>query len=150
MFPAWRPNVSEATPGQLRPTLFSCLLPSPFPRTSLNPFSLVTHPHLKMIPLVGVEILTKIIKPCWIKNYRSAQIDEWSLRKMDLRLSVGLTCCGAMEEADPAQCASNVPALCAAVERASVSQSYVVPCAVEQACEFQGNVDFDDRVATVP
>ena len=60
---------------------FSCLFPSLFPHLmNLNPSSLV-HPHLKMILLVGVEILTKIIKPCRIKNYRSAQINELSLRK---------------------------------------------------------------------
>ena len=52
--------------------------------------------------------------------------------EMDLRLSVDLPCCGAMEEADPGQCASNVPALCAAVERASVPQSYIGSCPVEQ------------------
>ena len=48
---------------------------------SLNLSSLVTLPHLKMTPLGGVEILTKIIKACWIKNYRSAQTNVRSLLK---------------------------------------------------------------------
>ena len=38
--------------------------------TSLNPSSLAIHPHLKTIRSVGLEILTKIIKPCQIKGYR--------------------------------------------------------------------------------
>ena len=65
---------------------------------------------------------------------------------MDFRSSVDLTCCHAIEGAD-LQCASSVPVLCAAVERASMPQSYVGPCAVEQACEFQGDVDFVDGAA---
>ena len=44
--------------------------------------------------------------------------------EMDLRLSVDPTCCRAMLEADPAQCASGMPgALCSAVEPASVRWS---------------------------
>ena len=67
---------------------------------------------------------------------------------MDFRSSVDTTCCHAMEEADP-QCASSMPdALCTAVERASVSQSYAGFCAVEQACEFQSYVGFNDGAAT--
>ena len=64
--------------------------------------------------------------------------------EMDLRSSVDLTCCHAIEGADP-QCVSSVPALCAAVERASMPQSYVGLCAVEQACEFLSDIDFDDE-----
>ena len=41
----------------------------------------MTHPHLKTILFVGVEIFTKSVKPCRIKNYHSAWIDELSLRK---------------------------------------------------------------------
>ena len=48
---------------------------------SLNPSSLVTHPHLKTILVVKIKILTKSIKPCQIKNYLSADINELSLRK---------------------------------------------------------------------
>ena len=67
---------------------------------------------------------------------------------MDFRSSVDPSFCRAMEEADP-QCASSMPdALCTAVERASVCQSYTGFCAVEQASEFQGYVGFDDGAAT--
>ena len=66
--------------------------------------------------------------------------------EMDPRSPVDLTCCHTIEEADP-QCASSVPALCAAVERAGMLQSYVGPCAAEQASDSQGDVDFYDGVA---
>ena len=61
--------------------LIPFLMPIPDP-TSLNHSSLVTHLHLKTIRSVGGEIFTKIIKPCQIKNYHSAQIDERFLRKV--------------------------------------------------------------------
>ena len=60
--------------------LISFLMPIQDP-TSLNRSSLVTHLHLKSIRSVGAEILTRIIKPCQTKSYRSHQIDEWILRK---------------------------------------------------------------------
>ena len=67
--------------------------------------------------------------------------------EMDLRSSVGPTCCHAVEGADP-QCAPSVPALCAAVERANMFQSYAGLCAVEQARELQDYVEFNDGAAT--
>ena len=67
--------------------------------------------------------------------------------EMDLRSSVDLKICHATEGAD-SQCAPSVPALCAAVERASMHQSYVGPCAVELACDFLGYVGFSDEAAT--
>ena len=62
------------------------VVPLPAPVSAPTPdepesFFIGDTPHLRMIPLVGVEILTKIIKPCRIKNYRSAQIDVWSMLK---------------------------------------------------------------------
>ena len=64
--------------------------------------------------------------------------------EMGLRLSGDPACAHTMEEADP-QCASNMPdVLCAEVERAGVSQSYIGFCAVEQASEFQDCVGFND------
>ena len=63
--------------------------------------------------------------------------------EMDFRSSVDPTCCHEIEGAD-SQRASSVLVLCAAVERASMSQSYAGLCAVEQACDFQSYVGFND------
>ena len=93
----------------------------PLPATVATPtpdepesFFMVTHPHLKTILSVGVETLTKIIKPCWIKNYRSAQINELSVRKWTfvrrLTLRVATRWRGPILKARQA-CLSSVPQL---------------------------------------
>ena len=56
---------------------------------------------------------------------------------MDLRLSVGLTCCRAMEEADPAQCASGMPdALCSLLNQQVCTKA----AGTSKQSEFQGYV----------
>ena len=51
------------------------VVPLPAPASVSTPdepksFFIGDTPHLKRIPLVGVEILIKIIEPCQIKGYR--------------------------------------------------------------------------------
>ena len=126
LFSAWRAVFSEAIPGQtlfcrlhsVVPLLAHVSTPTPDEHESF----LVTHHHLKTILLVGVEILTWITKPCRING------PSTFVRRLTPRVAT-------RQMGADSHCASSVLVLCAAVERASLSQSYAGHCAVEQACE---------------
>ena len=114
----------------------------PFPDpTSLNHSSMVTHLHLKTIRWVGVEILTKIIKPCQTKSYRSAQIDEWILRKETFACRSTLHVTRVVDDAGELD-----PATVELTQRSSGIRG--APCAaVVQARNLQGCDDADVVVA---
>ena len=117
----------EATSGQTLFFHFEQRLPSPFPHlASQNPSSLVTHPHLRMIPFGWCGDFDHDHQAMSDQELPLSPDKRMESAEMDLRLSVDPACAHTMEDVEFAECASGTPeALCSAVEQAGNCQGHI-------------------------